>query len=175
MINWWHHIPIEEWKKRLAWQPAEVIDRTLCSTTQHYLIMECESRNDPRGHIKIRTPGLRQNRLNESVATDTLFPSIKSDRGNNVIHFLQDVHLKDGRYIPWNQKDIIMKHFKISIDKLEYQTPYNQIMLEVNKGRNDYSTVEIIASKRNTQSLIIHIKTQQKDKQNIWIEWSELL
>ena len=29
------NIPIEEWKKRLAWQPAEVIDNTLCNTTQH--------------------------------------------------------------------------------------------------------------------------------------------
>ena len=27
------NIPIEEWKKRLAWQPAEVIDKTLCNTT----------------------------------------------------------------------------------------------------------------------------------------------
>ena len=68
-----------------------------------------------------------------------------------------------------------MKHVKISVDKLEYQTPYDQVMLEVNKRRNGYSTVEIIASKRNTQNLIIHIKIQQKGKQNIWIEWSELL
>ena len=60
-----------------------------------------------------------------------------------------------------------MKHVKISVDKLEYQTPYDQIMLEVNKGRNGYSTVEIIASKQNTQNLIIHIKIQQKGKQNI--------
>ena len=56
--------------------------------------MECESRNDPRGHIKTRTPGLRQKRLNETVATDTLFPSIKSDRGNNVLQFFTGCTLK---------------------------------------------------------------------------------
>ena len=72
-------IPVQEWIKRLAWQPQDVIDKTLINTTQHYLRIECESRNDPRGHIKTRTPGLRQKRLSETVATDTLFPSIKSD------------------------------------------------------------------------------------------------
>ena len=50
------NIPIKEWKKRLAWQPEELIDKTLNNTTQHYLRMECESRNDPRKHIKTRTP-----------------------------------------------------------------------------------------------------------------------
>ena len=50
--------------------------------------MQCESRNDPRGHIKTRTPGLRQKRLSDTVATDTLFPFIKSDWGNYVLHFL---------------------------------------------------------------------------------------
>ena len=68
------------------------------NTTQHYLRMECESRNDQKGHIKTRTPRLRQKRLNETVATDTLFPSIKSNQGNNVLQFLQDAHLKDGKY-----------------------------------------------------------------------------
>ena len=53
-------IPIQEWRKRLAWQPQDVVDKTLINTTQHYLRVECESRNDPRGHIKTRTPGLRQ-------------------------------------------------------------------------------------------------------------------
>ena len=86
-------------EKRLAWQPQEVVDKTLFNTTQHYLRVECESRLDPRGHIKTRTPGLRQKRLSETVATDTLFPSIRFDWGNCVLQFFIGCTSNNGKYI----------------------------------------------------------------------------
>ncbi|MGH3053473.1 MAG: hypothetical protein ACRDL7_00670, partial [Gaiellaceae bacterium] len=75
-------IPITEWRKRLAMLPEDVIRRTLENTTQFYLSLEAENRDDPKGHVKSRMPGLRWPRQNEIVCSDTYFPSIPSDRGN---------------------------------------------------------------------------------------------
>ena len=51
-------------------------------------IANSESRDDPRRHIRSRAPGLRCLRQKETVATDTLFPSIISDRGNTCLQIL---------------------------------------------------------------------------------------
>ena len=80
-------IPIQEWRKRLGMQPENIVEKTLENTTQHYMRVECESRDDPRRHIRSRAPGLRCLRQKETVATDTLFPSIISDRGNTCLQF----------------------------------------------------------------------------------------
>ena len=80
-------IPIQEWRKRLGMQPENIVKKTLENTTQHYMRVECESRDDPRRHIRSRAPGLRCLRQKETVATDTLFPLIISDRGNTCLQF----------------------------------------------------------------------------------------
>ena len=68
-------------------QPENIVEKTLENTTQHYIRVECESRDDPRRYIRSRVPGLRCLRQKETVATDTLFPSIISDRRNTCLQF----------------------------------------------------------------------------------------
>ncbi|MGH7955292.1 MAG: hypothetical protein ACREOZ_04960, partial [Gloeomargaritales cyanobacterium] len=45
------------------------------------------NRADPRRHIMARAAGLRLPRQNETVYSDTYFPSITSDRGNTCSQF----------------------------------------------------------------------------------------
>ena len=81
------NIPIDEWRKRLAMLPEDVVRKTIDATTQFYLETESENRQDPRRHLKSRTPGLRYPRQHETVASDTFFPSVTSDRGNTCSQF----------------------------------------------------------------------------------------
>ena len=81
------NISIEEWRKRLAMVPEDVVRKTLDATTQFYLETESENRQDPRRHLKSRMPGLRLPRQHETVASDTFFPSVTSDRGNTCSQF----------------------------------------------------------------------------------------
>ena len=76
------NIPLKEWRKSIACAPQESIIKTLASTTQYYTSVEVGNRDDPRKHYKSRFPGLRVNRLNETVSTDTDIASDTSDRGN---------------------------------------------------------------------------------------------
>jgi hypothetical protein len=75
-------IPISEWRKRFAMLPEDVVQKTLLATTQYYMSTEAETRQDPRRHLKSRTPGIRSRRQNEAVSSDTFFPSVTTDRGN---------------------------------------------------------------------------------------------
>ena len=77
-----HNIPLIEWRKILGMVPEEVVKRTIGATTQFYTKVESENRNYPRRHLQRLFPGLRNNRLNEMVSSDTFFPSVKSKRGN---------------------------------------------------------------------------------------------
>jgi hypothetical protein len=78
---------MQEWRKRLAMLPEEVVRKTLENSTNFYLNIEAENREDPRKHYKYRFPGLRYPRQKETVATDTFFPSVKSRRGNTCSQF----------------------------------------------------------------------------------------
>lgn len=80
-------VPMEEWRKRLAMLPEDVVHKTLENTTHFYINVEAENRQDPRRYLKSRFPGLRINRQNETVATDTFFPSQTSARGNTCSQF----------------------------------------------------------------------------------------
>jgi hypothetical protein len=80
-------VPMSEWRKRLGMVPEEVVHRTLENTTQYYLSVESETRQDPRRHLKSRLPGLRLPRQREKVASDTFFPSVKSSRGHTCSQF----------------------------------------------------------------------------------------
>eukprot|EP00980_Cylindrotheca_fusiformis_P010182 scaffold2267_cov92-Cylindrotheca_fusiformis.AAC.1 len=75
-------IPIEEWRKRMAMLPADVVNKTLKSTTHFYLTPEMENRQDPRRELMSHRPGLRWKRRNEVVGTDTFFPSVNSAQGH---------------------------------------------------------------------------------------------
>ena len=85
-------IPMSEWTNRLACLPEDVIHKTLENTTHMYLQVKAERRQDPQKHYKSRFPGLRLPRQNESVASDTFFPSVKSDRGNTCSQFFRGIN-----------------------------------------------------------------------------------
>jgi hypothetical protein len=80
-------IPLAEWRRRLAMLPEELVQRTLACTTQYYMNVEIENRQNPRDHVKSRFPGLRNKRQNEAVASDTFFPAVISNRGNTCSQF----------------------------------------------------------------------------------------
>eukprot|EP00957_Ditylum_brightwellii_P063868 4846203-Ditylum_brightwellii.AAC.1 len=52
------NIPMWEWRKRLAMLPEAVVEKMLENSTNLYLNIEAENREDPRRHYKYRFPGL---------------------------------------------------------------------------------------------------------------------
>ena len=50
--------PLEEWRKRLALAPEDVVIATLGATTQHAVSVEVDEREDPKHHLKSRLPFL---------------------------------------------------------------------------------------------------------------------
>ena len=81
------NLPLSEWKKRLAMLPDDIIKKTIENTTQFYMKVECENRQNPRHHYKSRFPALRLKRQNEMVASDTFFPSVPTNRGHTCSQF----------------------------------------------------------------------------------------
>ena len=78
-----HDIPWDEWRRRLAMLPEDVVKRTvLDATTQLYMEVENENRTEPREHYQSLCPGLRNFRQNETVATDTFFPTKVTNQGH---------------------------------------------------------------------------------------------
>jgi len=76
-------IPWKEWRKRLAMLPEDVVKRTvLDATTQVYMNVENENRGEPREHYQSICPGLRNFRQNETVASDTYFPTKVTNQGH---------------------------------------------------------------------------------------------
>ena len=72
-----------EWQKRLAMLPEDVVKRTvLDATTQLYMHVENKHRGEPREHYQSRCPGLRNFRQNETVASDTYFPTTITNQGH---------------------------------------------------------------------------------------------
>jgi hypothetical protein len=77
------NIPWEEWRRRLAMMPEDVVRRTvLDATTQLYMNVENENRDEPREHYQSLCPGLRNHRQRESVASDTYFPTQVTNQGH---------------------------------------------------------------------------------------------
>ena len=73
-------LSMEEWRKRLALAPEDVIRKTFQATTQLAMSVETENRLVPRKHYKSRFPFLRENRLNEEFHSDTFFPSVPTNQ-----------------------------------------------------------------------------------------------
>ncbi len=78
-------ISMGEWRKRLAWAPEDVVTKTLENTTQFYMSIEGENRENPRRHFTSRARGLRYQRQNDTVATDTISPSVKTYQGHKLV------------------------------------------------------------------------------------------
>ncbi len=67
-------ISIDEWRKRLALEPEEVVQKTFACTTQLCTSLEAENRTIPRRHFASRFPFLKEKRLNDTFHLDTFFP-----------------------------------------------------------------------------------------------------
>eukprot|EP00957_Ditylum_brightwellii_P187473 14277377-Ditylum_brightwellii.AAC.1 len=61
-------VTLEEWKKRLAMLPEDVVKNTLSNCTNLHFNVEMENRQDPYQHFKYRFPGIRYPRQTETVA-----------------------------------------------------------------------------------------------------------
>jgi hypothetical protein len=79
-----HNIPWEEWRRRLAMLPEDVVKRTVlyATSTQLYMEVENEHRNEPREHYQSWCPGLCNFQQHEIVASDTYFPTKVTNQGH---------------------------------------------------------------------------------------------
>ena len=73
-------LTMEEWRKRLALAPEDVVRKTFEATTQLSMSVEAENRVIPRDHYKSRFPFLREQRINDEFHSDTFFPSITTNK-----------------------------------------------------------------------------------------------
>ena len=73
-------LSMEEWRKRLALAPEDVVRKTFEATTQLALSVEVENRLIPRQHFKSRFPFLREKRVNDIFHSDTFFPSVTTNQ-----------------------------------------------------------------------------------------------
>ena len=71
-------IPLEEWKKRLALAPEDVIKKTLENTTQLAIEVDTDNRSVPRQYYKARFPFFKFPRLRDEFHADAFFPDARS-------------------------------------------------------------------------------------------------
>eukprot|EP00957_Ditylum_brightwellii_P035163 2665975-Ditylum_brightwellii.AAC.1 len=57
-IKRYNELPLAEWQKRFAMLSEEIVKKTLENSTNFYMNVEVENRQDPRWHFKYRFPGL---------------------------------------------------------------------------------------------------------------------
>ena len=96
-------IPMNELKKRFAYLPDEVIQKTLDNTTQFYLDVE-ENRSNPQRHFRKRFKAITDFRQNEEVATDFVYFSTKSSQGHKGGQFFVGVTSKRWAFYPLHKE-----------------------------------------------------------------------
>jgi len=75
-------LSMNDWKKRLAHAPDDVIRKTFMATTQLSMNVESENRICGRRHYKPRFNYLKEKRINDIFHSDTFFPTIQSNSGD---------------------------------------------------------------------------------------------
>ena len=76
------NLPMEVWKKRLAYAPEDVIRKTFEATTQYAMNVEAENRVSGRRHYKSRFHFTKEKRVNDIFHSDTFFPTKRSASGD---------------------------------------------------------------------------------------------
>ena len=71
-------MPIEEWRKRLAMDPNNIINHSLDNTSQTCISLESDSHHLPRRHHKSRFTFFQYPRVKDTFQTDALYPSVRS-------------------------------------------------------------------------------------------------
>jgi hypothetical protein len=81
-----HNVPWEELRGRVAMLPKDVVKQTfLDATTQLYMEVENKHRNEPQEHYHSCCPGLRNFRQNDTVVSDTYFPTKVTNQGHTCL------------------------------------------------------------------------------------------
>lgn len=93
-------LPISELRKRFAYQPDDILKRTLQNTTQYYLEIEEENRSNPQRHFRKRFKAIPDNRQNEDVATDFVYFSVKTAQGHKGGQFFTGISSKKWAFFP---------------------------------------------------------------------------
>ena len=75
-------LPLDEWRKRLAYAPDDVLRKTFLATTQLAMNVEAENRVCGRRHYKSRFNFLKEKRVNDVFHSDTFFLTIESNSGD---------------------------------------------------------------------------------------------
>ena len=76
------NLTMEEWQKRLAYAPEDVIRKTFMATTQLAMNVETENRLSGRRHYKPRFAFLKEKRINDVFHSDTFYPTTDSSNGD---------------------------------------------------------------------------------------------
>eukprot|EP00957_Ditylum_brightwellii_P162836 12399933-Ditylum_brightwellii.AAC.1 len=97
-------IPINEWKKRFAMLPNQVVKKTLKNSTCFYLNIDAENRQDPMRQYKYHFLQICNPRQREVVASDMFFPSTNQT---------------NGKYTPCNLKAIMCQPYRIIAETTE--------------------------------------------------------
>ncbi|CAJ1951560.1 unnamed protein product [Cylindrotheca closterium] len=104
-----------EWKRRLGFPPDKVVKAILQATTQMIPLVEAESREIMRDHLKSRLPMLRLQRRNETNFLDTFKSSVTSVRGYKYFNlFAAEKSLYDNVHLMMRKSDspaTIKDHF----------------------------------------------------------------
>ena len=75
-------ISMLEWRKRMAFAPNDILEKTFMATTQLAMNVEAENRLCGRRHYKSRFNFLKEKRINDIFHSDTFFPTVKSNSGD---------------------------------------------------------------------------------------------
>lgn len=110
--------PLAPWKDRLANQADSIVEETLKRNTCFVKDVEVETSLHPHRHLKSRYPGLKWGRLNDEVATDTGFSSVKCRHGCNCFQifaaknsgFTETMEMKKESNGPEALADFIREH-----------------------------------------------------------------
>ena len=78
-------VPLEEWKKRLALAPDNIIKETLENTTQLAIKVDTGNRSAPRRHYKARFSFFKFLRLRDEFHADTFFPDASSAQNHTCV------------------------------------------------------------------------------------------
>ena len=97
-------LPMGELRKRFAYTPETVINKTLDNTTQFYLETTEENQDNPRKHFRKRFKAIPDNRQHEEVATDFIYYSRKTSQGHIGGQIFSGVTSKRWEFFPLHKE-----------------------------------------------------------------------
>ena len=91
---------MNELRKRFAYVPEDVLTKTLDHTTQYYLDIEEDNRDNPQRHFRKRFKAIPERRQHEAVGTDFVYFARKTSQGHIGGQFFSGVTSKRWEFFP---------------------------------------------------------------------------